>query len=204
MSRWWRKQSRAYSERRWVVVDVETTGMDASVDELVSIGAVALIDGRVIAADSIEVIMKRPTGSSRENIVVHGIGVQAQLGGTDPRDALRTFMDFIGLAPMVAFHAPFDRTFLSRAIKFYINVPFDNPWLDLAELAPVLDTDAHAKSLDEWLQRYRIPVTARHSAAADAFATALLAARLIPEAGRQGASDFASLQAMARYARWVH
>jgi DNA polymerase-3 subunit epsilon len=203
MSRWWRRQSKAYSERRWVVVDVETTGMDTSVDELVSIGAVALVDGRVVAADSIEVIIKRPTGSSRENIVVHGIGVQAQLGGTEPLDALRAFMDFTGLSPMVAFHASFDRAFLSRAIKFYINVPFDNPWLDLAELAPVLDNETRAKSLDEWLQRYAIPVIARHSAAADAFATALLAARLLSEARRQGASDFASIQAMARYARWV-
>ena len=178
--------------------------MDASVDELISIGAVALIDGRVNAADSIEVIIKRATGSSRENIVVHGIGVQAQQRGTEPRDALRTFMDFVGVAPMVAFHASFDKAFLSRAIKYYINVPFDNPWLDLAQLAPVLDNEARAKSLDEWLQRYEIPVTMRHSAAADAFATALLAARLLPEARRQGASDFASMQAMARYAKWVH
>ena len=204
MSRWRRKQSKTHSERRWVVVDVETTGMDASVDELVSIGAVALVNGRVIAADSIEIIIKRPMASSRENIVVHGIGVKAQLGGTDPKDALRTFMDFIGLAPMVAFHASFDRAFLSRAIKFYIDVPFDNPWLDLAELAPVLDSETRAKSLDEWLQRYGIPVIVRHSAAADAFATALLAARLIPEARRQGASDFASIHKLARNARWVH
>ena len=177
--------------------------MDASVDELISIGAVALVDDRVVAADSIEVTIKRCTGSSRDNIVVHGIGVQAQLEGTDPRDALRTFMDFVGLAPLVAFHAAFDKAFLRRAIKFYINIPFDNPWLDLAELAPVLDNETRAKSLDDWLQRYGIPIIARHSAAADAFATALLAARLLSEARRQGASDFASIRTMASYARWA-
>ncbi len=204
MLRGWRKRSGAGAARRWVVVDVETTGMHASTDELISIGGVALVDGRVMVADSIEVVLKRATASSHENIVVHGIGVQAQLAGTDPHDALRAFMDFIGQAPLVAFHAPFDRGFLARAIKAYVNLPFDNPWLDLAELAPVLDSDTRAKSLDEWLQRYRIPVIARHSAAADAFATALLAARLLPEAKRQGAGDFVSLQRLARYARWVH
>ncbi len=177
--------------------------MDASTDELISIGAVALIDGRVVPADSIEVIIGRSTASPRENILVHGVGAQAQLAGIDPHDAVRAFMDFIGQAPLLAFHAAFDRGFLARAIKIYVNLPFDNAWLDLAELAPVLDAETRAKSLDEWLQHYRIPVTARHSAAADAFATALLAVRLLPEARRQGASDFVSMQRLARYVRWV-
>lgn len=204
MVTWWRKRSVANAARRWIVVDVETSGMDTSTDELISIGGVALVDGRIVPSDSIEVIVKRSTASSRENILVHGIGVQAQLMGTDPHDAMRAFMDFVGQAPLLAFHAPFDRGFLARAIKIYVNLPFDNPWLDLADLAPVLDSETRSKSLDEWLNRYRITVTVRHSAAADAFATALLAVRLLPEAKRQGANDFVSMQRLARYARWVH
>jgi DNA polymerase III subunit epsilon len=85
----------------------------------------------------------------------------------------------------------------------FVNQPFDNPWLDLAELAPALDPKAGLKSLDEWLNRYDIRVSARHSAAADAFATALLAARLLPEARRQGAKDFRAMQKMAREAKWL-
>ena len=203
MFNWWRRRARARNIRRWVVVDVETTGLDASSDGLIAIGGVAMIDGRVVPADSVEIIVKRATASSRENIVVHGIGAQAQLAGTDPSEALRLFMDFVARAPLVAFHARFDRAFLARAIKIYINQPFDNAWIDLAELAPVLDSNTRLKSLDEWLQRYDIPVIVRHSAAADAFATALLAARLLPEAERQGASDFASLQRLARHVHWM-
>jgi len=204
MLSWWRKRSGPNTARRWVVVDIETSGLDASTDELVSIGGVAMVGGRVVPADSIEIVVKRQTPSSRDNIVVHGIGAHAQLTGTDRGDALRSFMDFVGQAPLLAFHAPFDRGFLARAIKVYVNQPFDNRWLDLADLAPVLDSSARLNSLDEWLQRYRIPVIVRHSAAADAFATALLAARLLPAAKLQGASDFVSLQRLARYARWLH
>jgi DNA polymerase-3 subunit epsilon len=104
---------------------------------------------------------------------------------------------------LIAFHAPFDRGFLIRAVKVYLNQLFDNPWLDLAELAPAVDPAARLKSLDEWLQRYGIPVSARHSAAADAYSTALLCARLLPAARRQGAKDFAGLQKLARQARWL-
>ena len=138
-----------------------------------------------------------------DNILVHGIGAQAQLTGVDPGEALHAFVDFVAEAPLIAFHAHFDRTFLVRAIKGYVDRPLDNPWLDLAALAPAVDPAARLKSLDEWLQRYQIPVAARHSAAADAFATALLAARLLTLARRQGASDFGSLQRLAGAARWL-
>jgi DNA polymerase-3 subunit epsilon len=189
---------------RWVVVDVETSGFDPTEDGLISIGAVAMrSDGRVLPSESFEIIYRQSRASSRENILVHGIGVQAQRDGQDPPAATRAFLDYVGVSPILAFHAPFDRGFLARAVKIFVNQPFDNPWLDLAELAPALDPKAGLKSLDEWLRRYDIPVSERHSAAADAFATALLAARLLREGCRQGARGFRELQKLARAARWA-
>lgn len=194
----------ADGHRRWVVVDVETSGMNVASDELISIGGVAMReDGRVLPGDSIEIVVRQGQASARENILVHGVGVAAQMNGVDPPTAIGMFMEFVSTAPIVAFHAPFDRGFLARVIKFYVNQPFDNPWLDLAELAPALYPRLELKSLDEWLGRFGIPVQARHSAASDAFATALLASRLLPEARRQGAPSFGKMLKLARNARWV-
>jgi DNA polymerase-3 subunit epsilon len=200
---WLRRGSRAHAHDRWVVVDVETSGMDTTSDALISIGAVAMVDGRVAPGDSLEITVRQATASSRENILVHGVGAHAQLNGTDPPHAVRAFLDYAGPAPMLAFHAPFDRSFLARVVKQHVNQPFDNPWLDLAELAPALEPKAALKSLDEWLRHFGIPVSVRHSAAADAFATALLMARLLPEARRQGAAAFRDMQKLSRQARWI-
>ena len=200
---WLGRRPAAASAERWVVVDVETSGMNVAADELISIGAVGILGGRVVPGDSIEIVVRQDAASSRENILVHGVGAHAQLNGTDPPSAVRAFLDHIGQAPLVAFHAPFDRAFLARVVKLYVNQPFDNPWLDLAELAPALDPKARLRSLDEWLGRYGITVSVRHSAVADAFATALLMARLLPEARRQGARDYAAMQQLARQARWI-
>jgi len=190
--------------QRWVVVDVETNGMNIASDALISFGAVAMHDdGHVLPGDSIEIVVRQERASSRENILVHGVGVAAQLNGVDPARALGMFMEYVSTAPILAFHAPFDRGFLARLIKFYVNQPFDNPWLDVAELAPALYPALNLKSLDEWLNRFDIPVSARHSAAADAFATALLASRLLPEARRQGAPSFGTMMRLARSARWL-
>jgi DNA polymerase III subunit epsilon len=190
--------------QRWVVVDVETSGMDIASDALISIGAVAMHDdGHVMPGDSIEIVVRQGAASSRENILVHGVGVEAQLNGVDPARAIGMFMEYVRTAPILAFHAPFDRGFLARVTTFYVNQPFDNPWLDLAELAPALYPSLKLRSLDEWLNRFEIPVSARHSAAADAFATALLASRLLPEARRQGAPTIGAMMTLARSARWL-
>lgn len=189
--------------QRWVVVDVETSGLDSRRDALISVGAVALREGRVAPGDSLELVVQQDQASSRENILIHGVGRAAQLSGAEPRVALHAFLDYVGRSPLIAFHAPFDRGFMARAITAYVNQPFDNPWLDLAELASALFPRTQLKSLDDWLTHFSIPLTARHSAAGDAFATALLAARLLPEARRQGATTFADLQALARAGRWL-
>jgi len=191
--------------RRWVVVDVETSGFDFAEHGLISVGGLAMrSDGRVLPAESFEIVFRQDVASTRENILIHGIGVLAQQQGVDPATATRAFLDFVGTSPIVAFHAPFDRGFLARAVKTFVNQPFDNPWLDLAELAPALEPKVKLKSLDEWLGHYGIPVAARHSAAADAFATALLAARLLPQARGQGATTFRELQKLAREAKWLN
>ena len=54
MLRWWRRRTRA-SEQRWLVIDVETTGMDLVNDQLLSVGGVALRNDRVIPGDSFEI-----------------------------------------------------------------------------------------------------------------------------------------------------
>lgn len=205
----WLKQSLGIARQdpaheRWVVIDVETSGFDPASDTLISVGGVAIrADGRVVPADSIEITVRQHAASSKDNILIHGIGVDAQTKGLDPTHAASAFLDYVDSSPIMAFHAPFDRGFLARAVKIYINEPFGNDWLDLADLAHALDPRPRLKSLDEWLLRYGIPVIVRHSAAADAFATALLAARLISQAHAHGAREFRALQSMARNAKWL-
>ncbi len=187
---------------RWVVLDVETSGLDQDNDRLMSIGAVAVHGDRIVLADSLELTIRQPSASATHNILVHGIGAEAQLAGLDPGQACGRFLDYAGQAPLVAFHAAFDRGFLARAARAFLGVPIDNPWLDLAELAPALHPGTGARALDDWLAHFGIPVEARHSAAGDALATAMLFLKLlsaVPEAQRHPRA----LQKLAAQARWL-
>ena len=60
-----------------------------------------------------------------------------------------------------------------------------------------------ARSLDEWLAQHGIDHEDRHSAAADAFVTAQIAAGLVHRARQQGASSFRDLQRLANAVRWI-
>ena len=109
---------------RLVVVDVETTGLDLARDTLISIGAVAVVNGRIELGDSFAVVLQQSEASRHDNILIHGISGEAQRTGVAPADALLAFLDFLGKSPLVAFHAAFDETMIRRAMRSHLGLKF--------------------------------------------------------------------------------
>ena len=161
---------------RFIVVDVETTGLDTRKDRLLSVGACAVEALRLRAGESYETILRRDEASARDNILIHGIGPQAQAAGEAPEESLMRFLEFAGKTPLVAFHASFDQAMLDRALRATLGVRLLNPWLDLAQLAPMLFPEARQMQagLDDWLGYFGLRAQARHRAMDDAFVTAEL------------------------------
>jgi DNA polymerase III subunit epsilon len=168
------QSSRPAVAQRWVVLDVETSGLDPSSDRLLAIGAVVVRAERIVVADSLELLVRQSVASSQANILVHGIGGQSQLSGLEPPQACSRFFDYAGTSVLVGFHSGFDRLFLARASKTYLGQSMTADWLDLAALAPALNPRVRAKALDEWLEHFGLEIDERHNACADAFATAML------------------------------
>ncbi len=214
LSRWFGADpAQAIDERRWVVLDVETTGLDMHHDELLAIAAVAVtfddaasprIAPRIDLSDSFEAVLHHDSASTdKGNILVHGIGVQAQRRGAPPREVLAAFERWVGRSPLLAFHAAFDRTMIERAMKTALHRVPSNPWLDLDPVARSLHPGLGARALDDWLDHFGIACAVRHQAAADTLATAELLLRLWPAAQRQHCATFAGLTALARQQRWL-
>ncbi len=215
MASWWQRLKvgqHAAPEPRWVVLDVETSGLDARRARLLAIAALGVHrDGsawRIVPADSFEVVLRYEAEEAgapdRDNILLHGIGVGAQCQGVARAEALRRFAAFVGEAPLVAFHAAFDRTMIERACRREALPEPANPWLDLEPLAGVLMPQVRARSLDEWMAALSIPCVARHEAAADTLATAELLLRLAPRLNAEiGSAGFAAAQKLAAHRRWM-
>lgn len=206
LARWFGRDRAGDAGARVVVVDTETTGLDAARDALVSIGAVAVDAQGIGADDSFEVVVQRAGRVDAGNAALHGIGAEAQAAGTPLADALAAFDAFVAEARLVAFHADFDRRVLRRACAD-AGARFDErPWLDVAFLAASLEParwQGGMRSLDEWLAAYGIGAEARHSAAGDALATAELFLRLRAMAARQGVHGHDALLRAAGQRRWL-
>ncbi len=188
---------------RWVVVDLETTGLDRSIHNVLSIGAVAINNGVVDLNDSFEAYLKQQHSSDAQNILVHGITTNQQLNGAEPAVVFTQFLDFVGPSPLLGFQSSFDRGFLARAMKTWAQAPMTNDWLDVAELARMVYPDFKGRALDNWLSALKIEPVQRHSAIFDAFATAMLMQHLIKKLELTNKTDFWSLQNIAAQAKFV-
>lgn len=186
---------------RWVVVDCETSGLDPARDRLLAVGAVAVRAGRIEIAESFSAVLRQEEPSRPANILVHGLGAEAQLGGRPAAEVLEHLLAFLSGGVPVAFHARFDAEVLARALAG--RAP--RRWLDLAELAPALfpDRARTCRGFDDWLAASRIAPQARHEALSDAFDAAQLLLVLLDEAGRQGIASLEDLMSAARSTRWL-
>ena len=184
----------------FVVIDCETSGLDPARDRLLSVGAIAVRESRVELGGSFSALVRQPEPSAAANIVIHGIGGDAQLAGLPTQEVMASLAVYVGDAIPVGFHAPFDAAILRRH-----GFKARERWIDLAALLPVLFADRNRErtSLDHWLQAFGIPAEARHDALGDAFATAQLLLIALAEARRQRIDTAKELRALERQRRWL-
>ena len=178
---------RSLRDQRWVVLDLETTGLNLSKDRVLSIGAVVIEDGAIDFSQQFERTLQCAELKLGPSVLIHGLGPSAIAAGSDPAEALLEFMEFVGDSPVLAFHAPFDQHMLGRALKDHLGYKLQHAFLDVADIAPMLCPQANIREagLDEWIDWFKLEVFERHNASADALATAELALILFSRARQQ-------------------
>ncbi len=193
-------------QSRCVVLDVETSGLNLMTDTLISIGAIAVVNGRIALGDSFNVVLQQRESSHKANILVHGISGSEQRDGASPGDALLAFLEYLGKDPLVAFHVTFDETMIRRALRQYLGFTLKHAWLDLAYVMPSLYSERmHShRSLDDWAECFALHNEDRHNAAADALVTAQLLLVAIDTARQQGLDpSYAGLRCLERNYRYA-
>ena len=203
------RRSGAVDEQRWVMLDVETSGLDPRHDRLLAIAAIAMrVDWSrrrlsIDLGDSFEVVLRQDeVTAAKDNILLHGIGVQRQREGMAPGMALQAFVDFVGRSPLLAFHAAFDQAMIVRHIRQHLDHSLPNPWVDIEHLCAMTHEYVKARSLDEWMLHFGIECAVRHQAAADTLAECEVLLRVWPKLASQCAC-WADVERMARQQRWI-
>ncbi|HZX52494.1 3'-5' exonuclease [Pseudomonas sp. XK-1] len=186
---------RSLRQQRFVVLDLETSGLNMRRDQVLSIGAVVIENGGIDLSRQFECTLQRDGHRASASTLIHGIAPSEIANGIEPVEALLSFMEFVGDSPLLAFHAEFDQRMLARALKQSLGYRLRHAFFDVAEIAPLVCPQAklnHA-GLDDWTQYFGLQVQQRHHASADALATAELALILFSKARQQGLDSLPAL-----------
>ena len=204
----WLGKHREVDETRWVVLDVETSGLDPARDRLLAIAAIGVrVDWAakrlsIVPADSFEVVLRQQQASAVDNILLHGIGAQRQRDGVPAGDALRALQAYCGNSPLLAFHAAFDRALIERYARAELEEAWSPPWLDIEHLCAVTHEGVAARSLDEWMAYFGIQCVLRHQAAADTLAECEVLLRVWPRVAAE-CSSWHDVARMAARQGWI-
>lgn len=100
-----------------MIFDLETTGLSPHSHEIIEFGAIRFTVGQS-EHETFQMLSKPRRKLSRKIVELTGITQEAMdRDGSDPEQAFRAFLEFIGDLPLVAFNAPFDMGFLNAAAQ---------------------------------------------------------------------------------------
>lgn len=163
---------------RYVIVDIETTGLDPERDRVVWFAAVVLSHGSFVERWS--------------TLVDPGPGARTRAGGLDLQgqptfaDIASPLTELLRGGVLVAHNAPFDVRFLTAEYKRSRRTMYDVPIICTMQLARRLELKVASFSLVDCCAHFGIPHRRRHRADEDAEAAARLFNEMLPLTSARG------------------
>ena len=197
------KESQAWQDRRlsdlaYTVFDTETTGFDApGGDEIVSVGAVRVVNGRLLRHETFERLVDPRRSVPARSVAVHGITTDMVRGQPTMDEVLPLFARFAEDTVLVGHNVGFDMSFLSLK-EAATGVRFTQPVLDTLLLDAALHPDHERHSLEAIAARLGVGVVGRHTALGDALLTGEVFVRLLTLLEQRGIGTLGEAMAAAR------
>ncbi|MDR1615605.1 MAG: type I-E CRISPR-associated endoribonuclease Cas2e [Syntrophomonadaceae bacterium] len=164
----------------YVVVDVETTGLNPEKDAIIMLSALkvtpkqqdVLFDSFIRTNVPISAQITKLTGISAEMLA---------LKGRDSEEVMREFSEFVGDFQLVAHNVKFDIAFLNAARKNLLMEPLTNEMVDTLALAKKKLCNLKNYKMATIANHYGIDSTGAHNASSDCLITKEIYECLIKE-----------------------
>lgn len=165
----------------YVPFDTETTGLSVERDDIIQIGAVRILNGRIVSGEVMNTYVDPGRPIPADSTKIHHISDADVAGAPDIAEAGRAFHHFARDAVLVAHNAPFDIGLLRR-FQERMQVDWTHPVLDTVLLSAVVFGTNEVHTLDALCDRLAvtIPKEVRHTALGDAQATGEALVKLLP------------------------
>lgn len=152
----------------FVVFDLETTGLSAKNDKIIEIGAVKIVDGKIV--DEFSQLINPEIPIPEHITEITSITNDMVEGKPYINEVLPLFKEFIGDFILVAHNANFDMGFIREKMKLQ-NIKVDNPVLDTLELSRAVFPSLKSHKLNIVAKHLDVSLINHHRAVDDATAT---------------------------------
>lgn len=154
----------------FVVFDIETTGLSKETESITEIGAVKVVDGKIIDRFSTFVNPERPIPAEITKLT----GITNEMVADAPviTEILPKFLEFCQDAVLVAHNANFDTGFIRLNAERKCGIEVKNTVLDTLELSRALLPELKKHKLDIVCEQLDVSLEGHHRAVNDAEATA--------------------------------
>ena len=162
---------------RFVVLSIETTGLDKNNDKILSIGAIAVVNNNIIVGDSFETSLVKSVQINKDNL--KEVEYERKVSESVVPAAIESFLEYIQNATLVGHRVAFDVDILNEYLEKLKCGRLKNEALDVEVMyKKVEDITDKQFSLDELLKKFKVEKSERYSASEDAFSIALLFLKL--------------------------
>ncbi len=181
-----------------VVIDTETTGLDARTARLVQVGAVRIRGGAVQCDEQLSRLVDPGVAIPSQASKVHGITDMDLAGAPDFARLAPELEAFLGNAILIGHTIAYDLMVLRREYHLAGRAWKEPRTLDVARLARLATPTNPRYDLDSICEGLGIEIEGRHSAIGDATATARAFLALIPQLRARGIRTLAEVEAASR------
>jgi DNA polymerase-3 subunit epsilon len=174
------------TDLKYTVFDTETTGLNPrGGDEIISIGAVRIVNGRILREETFNRLVDPRRDVPWESVKIHGIQPGMLKGQPDISRVLPDFHQFSADTVLIGHNVAFDMTLLEMK-QDQAGIKFENPVLDTLLLSKAIHPTHKNHTLEGIGQRLGIEIRGRHTALGDATATAGLFLKMLPLLKKMG------------------
>lgn len=189
---------RPLADLAFTVFDTETTGLHPTAgDEIISIGAVRVVNRRLLRSETFEQLVDPRRDIPPASYAIHGISADMVRGQPVIEAVLPAFARFAEDTVLVGHEVGFDLQFL-RLKEHAAGVRFTQPALDTMLLSAVLHADDVGHSFEAVAGRLGVSIVGRHTALGDAIVTGEVLIRLLGLLEQRGLRTLGEVRVAAR------
>jgi DNA polymerase-3 subunit epsilon len=194
---------------RYVVLDLETTGMSLTCDQVVSMAAYRVVEGRILLGDIFSSLVNPDQAIPPSAVKIHGIMPSMVTRAPLFEEVFDQFLRYLGTDILIGYHANFDLNFLNICMQQKYGFHLQNLVLDVMYMCRKILFPRHLRSyairfkgdqdLDTVAKHFSIQIPERHTALSDALATAMIFQRILVELEETGSGRLQNLLSISRF-----